>query len=758
MGKTLHSRPRNKGLNFKISSGLKDIIGRNLITNDNIAVFELVKNAYDAHATKVEITFENIYATEATIVIKDNGKGMTYADLRDKWLFVAYSAKKEGTEDNDYRSKIHQSRIFAGEKGIGRFSCDRLGTFLELETIKDAKNSKKEILQIDWTKFEESLKDEFINIEVSHHSRRLSPRDKHGTRLIISGLRSPWNRDKLLYLKKSLSKLINPEGKFSSKKFQIYIHCPDEFENDQKELEDHNKINGPIENFIFEELEIKTTTISVEIDSRGENITTELKDGGTLIYRIKEKSHFKRSLSSIRVKVFYLNKSAKSTFKRRMGVATIAYGSIFVYRNNIRIFPYGEPDEDSFNLNRRKAQKPSVYLGNKDLIGRIEIAGTNEQFRETSSRGDGFIKNETYNQFAKFFEEFVIKRLERYVIDVQKWGEESLSIEDENLGESKAVLQERITSLISRLSNSNDIIEFEYDQDILNILDEKQAESASALVTNLFKIAKASSNNDLLRIAEKTKIRVQQMRTALLEAKNESEKKANEIEQITTENIFLRSIKSQDLDQVVNLMHHIGISSGIIEGFIKGLVFRIEKKIHIPDAELRDVLLSINAENNKILSISRFATKANFKINAASNYLDLTGFIQEYIINVARPYQLKDINLRVKNNVKDGYYTNFRPLEITMMIDNLISNSIKAEAKNLEVTMERSSSELHLKFSDDGLGIPKLNLPKIFQFGFTTTKGSGLGLAHIKEIVEKLGGTIEATSNGKKGSQFTINI
>ena len=115
---------------FKISARLKDLIGRDLITNDFVAVFELVKNSFDAHAKVVRIRFE-----EDLIVIADDGKGMSQDDIHDKWLFVAYSAKREGTEDEDYRDKIASpSRTFAGAKGVGRFSCDRLGSRLKLSS------------------------------------------------------------------------------------------------------------------------------------------------------------------------------------------------------------------------------------------------------------------------------------------------------------------------------------------------------------------------------------------------------------------------------------------------------------------------------------------------------------------------------------------------------------------------------------------------------------------------------------------------
>src|SRR5437667_4378345 len=112
-------KPKDK---FRISSALKTIIGRELITDDFVAVFELVKNAFDAHARNVEIRFEGLHTDSPKLVIKDDGKGMTESDITEKWLFVAYSAKREGTEDDlegkpkDYRDKIRVERTFAGAK------------------------------------------------------------------------------------------------------------------------------------------------------------------------------------------------------------------------------------------------------------------------------------------------------------------------------------------------------------------------------------------------------------------------------------------------------------------------------------------------------------------------------------------------------------------------------------------------------------------------------------------------------------------
>ena len=237
--------------NFRISSGLKSIIGRELITDDFIAVFELVKNSFDAHARRVDITFEGVDTDTACLTICDNGKGMDKQALRDKWLFVAYSAKKEGKED--YRERIRSSRIYAGAKGIGRFSCDKLGSELELLT-RTVPNETVHSLKVEWDLFEEDAKKEFINIPVTLGTCRNPPSNlKTGTTLKITGLRETWDREKLLKLKRSLEKLINPNQGNDNKSFSVYLHVPAESHSDKDvaNAEPWKRVNGKIENFLL---------------------------------------------------------------------------------------------------------------------------------------------------------------------------------------------------------------------------------------------------------------------------------------------------------------------------------------------------------------------------------------------------------------------------------------------------------------------------------------------------------------------------
>ena len=182
-------------LHFKVSSGLKDIIGKDLITNELVAIFELVKNGYDADATEINLI---INSYENYIIIQDNGKGMNRNDIENKWLFVAHSEKK----DSD--------KVYAGSKGIGRFSCDRLGTKLKLISHKDDEVSK---LEIDWGEFEKDSLIKFEELDVTYTRLDVvedSFIQKSGTILNISNLRDTWDLNRVNKVVEALQRLVNP--------------------------------------------------------------------------------------------------------------------------------------------------------------------------------------------------------------------------------------------------------------------------------------------------------------------------------------------------------------------------------------------------------------------------------------------------------------------------------------------------------------------------------------------------------------------
>lgn len=756
-------------LQFKISSALKNIIGSDLISDDFIAVFELVKNSYDAHATKVEITFENIYSKNAKIIIKDNGKGMNYEDLINKWLFVAYSAKKDGTEEDsyDYRDKIKIKRAYAGAKGIGRFSCDRLGGQLYLETIKDEKDSKVETLLTQWDKFEGNLKEEFVNISVIHETIPKSNFNiQIGTVLEISNLKSEWNRSKFIELKDALAKLINPNTQIEDDEFSIQLNVSDEIENDKKETEYHKTINGNIQNLIFETLEIKTTKIVSKIlDKDKKQIETSLIEGGKLVYKIIEENKYE-NLFNVDCELYFLNHSAKLTFKKRMGVDSVAYGHIFVYKNGLRIYPYGDRYEDPLKMDNRKAQGYNRYLGTRETMGYISINEPNNELRETSSRGDGLIKSKPYFELVDWFYDN-LKRLEKYIIDITDWGND-LSNEDYIKLDTQNRKQ-AVQDLISNLTKSKYLISFEVAPEIFEIIDRKQEKSTKNTLT---KIKKQLESDDYDKVAiihsiSKIEKNLDELKKSTEEATEEAFDKLIKNEELETnletekkKGAFQGSLIGTDKERIVGLQHQIYHSSSRVSRNLKLLIKHLgPDKI---DEKTQKYIKTISLEASKINSIANFVTKANFNLKASEVKMDLVDFIKDYINEL---YLMEDkvidtkMTIIISGHENKEFIKEFRPLEITTIIDNIISNAEKAEANILKIKFEEQKSNLIISFEDDGKGISENNIIKIYELGFTTTNGSGIGLFQINDIVKNsLKGEIKIESTIKEGTTIKITI
>jgi signal transduction histidine kinase len=757
-------------LSFKISTGLKSLIGKELITDELIAIFELVKNAFDAHAKNVKIYFENNKGKDPKVIIVDDGKGMDLTDIKEKWLFVAYSAKSDGSEDenelNDYRDKLKSKRGFAGAKGVGRFSCDRLGSKLNLITIKDKLDAKIENISIEWDDFEENNKNEFVDIGVEHNVLESHNYDiEHGTILEIGGLRDEWSRTRLIKLKDSLEKLINPNQQEDP--FNIEIIASDELTEDVGKPE-HKKVNGFIKNKIFEVLKIKTTKINVSIESN--NITTILEDRGKLVYKVTEKSPY--SIENISIELFYLNQAAKSNFTKIMGMQPVRYGSVFMYKNGFRIYPFGEPGEDPLKLDIRKTQGHSRYLGTRELIGRIEITDFQDNFVETTSRDGGFIKSSSYEELVEVFYE-VLKKLEMYVVRIIKWGE-PYRIEPNDEHKQPALNPEdvtaEITEIIKKMSLTKDVISVEYDKDFIEIIEERQSDSVTKVISDITVRALETSNDKgLHKGIEKLGKKFNELLSERNEIEQENEvtrlelkRKTEELDSVESRNLFLTSVASVNVKEVASLQHHIDHGTVKISTSLDRLREAIQKGA--PKEELFKFIEKISLENEKISTIARFVTKANFNTTSKTITRDLVQFINEYIQNVYLHYedlkinnQILNIDLQVNPGVSFQY--KFRPLEIILIIDNLLSNSYKANAKNVRITWEEiDPTTIRLRYQDDGRGIAENIIDKIFEFGFTTTDGSGLGLYHVKQLIEGMGGSIIVTRGVAKGAEFIVEV
>ena len=826
-------------VSFSTHAHIKNIIGKELINDDNVAVMELVKNSYDAGATKVIIKFKNLVEDknkQSELILIDDGMGMSENDILTKWLNIAYSSKKENfTQNNRYQ---------AGNKGVGRFSCDRLGKKLNLYTRQ--KNGMFIHLKISWKDFEDANRIDIQIQDIPVLIRKLNEsefKDKtgfdifeHGTIIHITDLNEEWiefnkknnlfsdieiDKTKLLKLKNSLERLINPNQSYDEQSFKIFINVIDEL-NEDSSTPYHEKVTGEVKNQIFDKLDFKTTFIESFISEDGSKIVTELKDKNETIFRLIEKNIDFPLLKDIKITIYYLNPYAKGFFKKQTGIDSVEFGSIYLFINGFRIPPYGDRENDAFGLEVRKGQGTARYFGNREILGRIEINDFNNNFKIISSR-EGIVQNSSYKQLIRDSEKqnrkyngyfyTTLKRLEKYVVDGLKWdsipedmkeatiqkqiidgtwneSEEIYRIDkQETLLNSSEIIKQIIfvspKNIIDLYINEElikNLIEEDKEktnkklQDFIknfgnlstNIFDEKTQKAIKQLTKNIDDVnlsnsfkniliqkqnieeeleEEKKSKNELYKLfrnkvrkdRQKAKAKEEKLEEALKNVEQEIQKKEEQV-------LFLQSIQPIETSVFIKLLHHIGLYAETIEDTILDFKMTLDESDNISKEEIISYLTDISLEAQKILAINKYATKANFLSKSQSINADIIQFISEYIQNIYNLNTSRDLSVSISNNSL-SYICKFEPLIVTIIIDNLLNNSKKANAKNVNIVF-RHDDNLIIEYFDNGIGLDKsiINPSDIFEIGITTTSGSGLGLHHIKESLQRMNkSTIEVT-------------
>lgn len=781
--------------NFRISSELKNVIGRDLITDDFVAIFELVKNSFDAHATDVKIFFDFSNKQEAIYII-DNGKGMSEMDIQKKWLFVAYSAKQDGSEDAG-GSVNH----YAGNKGVGRFSCDRLGQYLHLETRSNEADLIN-VINVDWGNFEGNSKKEFGSIPIlldkqdnfSKFSFLEGKNIKTGVVLKIFGLRNvaEWNHGKIIELKRALSKLLDPfDGEMSNRRIEII--SPKDWDHDQKEIADAKRdnrvpitVNGNVENKLFEIIENKTTVIKTKIEDKILKIT--LIDRGMTIYRTEEDISIDYPLLcdvQFDAIVAFLNFAAKVLFKRRMGIPSVQYGSLFLIRNGFRVFPVGEETDDFWGLDRRKQQGYNRYVGTREIQGRVKITTNetiNENFKEASSRNQGLISTPAVEELKQCTMRCV-RKLEAYLTTVT-W----LDVKDKE-SDSPARLsldqnKQNIIQLVEKLSLSPKIKVTYYNKDLISILSQK-SENFQTSLDSLKNIAQKNNDTGLLKEISKVEQKLQKQQHVLeetkkiaqreTEARQKAESHAIKAEQAAQKaevakkvveqqyqeeqkrNLFLTASADRDKEILEGFLHQITMSSADAKVGMENALISLRFG-NLSNDEIQNIFTEQLEVLENICTLSKFGTFANFRLNSGMIKDDLCAFFEQYIQKVAKGFESM-IELDCSNN-GTSFVTEFNPIEMGMVVDNLVSNSKKARATKFYVKIVSISNKngIQIEIIDNGDGI-KEDYKRIFERGFTRTNGSGIGLFFCKRILKKIGAEIAVSDRQPAhGASFTIRI
>ncbi len=376
-------------------------IGRDLIQDPYAAVVELVKNAYDADSSEVDVEFSRIDRTgHYSISIADHGHGMTRDDVVSKWMVPS-------TMDKLRRRRSPAGRVMQGRKGVGRYAASVLGKDLLLETV--TLQGEKTEVYIDWSQFEntEYLDDIEILVETSETS------EPAGTCLTITAddlILGDWNQRQFNKLRFELRRLKSPVGvALSNDDFRINLKIlgfpgvEDVSETIEPypifDLFDY-RISGSISSDGLGTLLYAMQKIRNAPDEAIPFDLGEPTHCGGLLLDIRIYDRDRESIDSL------IGRGLKDSAGSYVGNLQARqllneYNGIGVYRNGFRIRPLGDPDFDWLKLNEQRVQNPSLRIGSNQVIGFVQIESEEDSGLIEKSARDGLRENNAFDRLKE---------------------------------------------------------------------------------------------------------------------------------------------------------------------------------------------------------------------------------------------------------------------------------------------------------------------------------------------------------------------
>ena len=392
-------------------------LGEDLIKDESIALLELVKNSYDAGAFVCNVDFVfDVWGKLEKIHIDDNGKGMNLSTIEDAWLVIGTDNKKRQLEEEV------EGRIPLVEKGIGRLGVHKLGRRINLYSKMD--NEDEVYVDIDWRKLAESKEIDDFKVDYGYQKTQLHFYEgQTGTIIEISDLKGEWNRRKLRTIFRNLTSLNSP---FVDQSDSFVVKVTTQGANpfaglpNLKEILDagmyfgHCVMRGSkIEEFNYEFRPWKNLD---KIDGRVVN-TLDAYDQ-TIIHRIEEETDTNKILK--REEVLDLSKygirqiefdivifekdnaifNLMNLEKRALNDYLKNNSGIRVYRDNMRVFNYGEPGNDWMGIDQKRLSRAGGSISNNIVIGSVSLQRqTSMSLREKTNR-EGFIEDEPFFAFV----------------------------------------------------------------------------------------------------------------------------------------------------------------------------------------------------------------------------------------------------------------------------------------------------------------------------------------------------------------------
>lgn len=691
---------------FSVDAGIISRLGEELVGKRDTAVAELIKNAYDADATEVDVIFQDAWTAGGSLIIDDNGLGMTRDQLIDGFMRLSSADKIHNPVSPLFK------RTRAGRKGIGRFAAQRLGNYLTI--ISQTKDSDMALkVEIRWDAFES---DKDLNV-IESKIEALPKEKEQGTFLKIEGLREGWSDGYVKKIYRNVSTLLQPyplSKPFSSDgdpgfKTYFFRDVKDEAHKIVDEVSEITQFAlAVIDTHVDEDGQAHWTLKSNQLDYYRESLIGKDPDVET------SKMAYVRG---VRARIYYfIYEASLLSGQKRNDIKAIAeeQGGVRLYRKGFRVLPYGEKGDDWLGLDE-SARRRSIVAPHQNIsfFGLVEIDNEGaEIFEETSSR-EGLIQDEAYDELVDYLFRVITSAVLK-IADLRgrkgsagqkDWKKKNSSIRvDAAIEELRNIVEHKKSGEI-RSENAKDESEF-YNQ-------------ASALIETIV--------------------------NARSEEKEETQK-------LIDENNMLRVLAG----------------TGLVIGEFIHEIKRFEPSFSADISILRSRLAGNDAVLGKVDEMEEKLNTFNSYTGYFDRTISRNVIRELEPINIKE--QVNAFYQNIKNDLRRSHIVMPEPLyegkglvtvpmhpsEWMSILFNLYTNAKKAmkgkDDRRILIRSWKSGGNVYLQFSDSGKGIPDEDRENVFNAFFTTSSpvgrgndnysGTGLGLTIIKEIVTSYSGDI----------------
>lgn len=707
----INNRNTSDAIYFNFSYAALKLLGKNLYNNAANAISELVANGLDAKAKNVYVYIDMSDKEHSIIEIIDDGIGMDYADLARKYVWIGRNKRNDADLLEDEKKNV------MGRKGIGKLAALYLSNNYYILTKKEAVE-KVDQWEINLSAYNDSdfPKLDRVAEKICLVNNSIWEKNNHGTAIVLNNV--------------------------------------DLRRNGTKRIEALKRVFADF--YLVDEL---SSSIYVAVKTnKSEKITFEKVDKFVAfknfyaIYDNTTKCQYKKLNEKIAFS--WLSKYPHIANKKRETI--IWQGDDFKHRGK-KYF---------------KTESGDLIEKEYELTGWIGVHATIES---KNALDEKFIRNDIYQPnrlriyvrnklaVADFFEmhpstqvsaNYVEGDITFNILDDDDLPDIATSSRQDFLDDERVEL---LISILDPIVNAMFKARTEIGQKIRSENEEyekylkKQEEEKRKKEEEARKKAEEQA-----REAEQKQKEAEQNKKEAEEKQKKAEERAEKERQRAR---YILNVSGVEDKNIMNSIHSIYNMSNRVKENLDDL----SEVVQHSDKGMKKLEKAVMS-NQRILSVSKIISKAGMIVdnNDASKQVQLNVFISEYANDVLSCiYDKSDIDIECNVDADSEYTIKLKPLSFIMMMDNIVGNAIKANATKLRIVVDDKTKEYHIiKFIDNGDGIDKSidDIGSLFEFGVTTTNGSGLGLFYAKKYMNDLKGEIEIVPNEDKGISVVLKF